>query len=88
MYADESRIKDLAHLKDILKDLSVPMAQKKKYRLTITRIHKQLYDKQLALMRERLKKAHIASDRLEIWKISNQIKDYMGEETLEKETMV
>ena len=80
MYTDSSRIKDLEQIKGWLADPKKSIARKQMLHRTYKKIQAQLHDKKLANMRERLVKASQANDSYELWKITNQIKDYSGEE--------
>lgn len=86
MYVDKARILDLMELKKDMNDYTLtPFARQRAYE-TYRKIISQLNDKKLASMRERLHKASDAKDRYEVWKIRNQIKDYLKEETLNERT--
>ena len=63
------------------------VTRKKTIRRNIDKILAQLKDPHLAKLRERLTRAYFAEDKLETWKLTNQIKDYLGEELLEEGTM-
>jgi hypothetical protein len=63
------------------------MWERKRAYKVFSKIQAQLKDKKLMHMRERLRRALYAEDKHETWKITNQIKDYLGEETLEEGTM-
>lgn len=80
MYIDSSRIRLINKLQNDLRDVKIPMWQKKKAQRLITKVQKELKDKHLAEMRERLVRAVRADDKYETWKITCQIKDYMHEE--------
>ena len=80
MYIDSSRIQDLAELKDEMDDPNAPLINRKLAAKTYKKIMAQIHDATLAAMRERLTKASDNKDRYEVWKIRNQIKDYLGEE--------
>lgn len=82
MYADSGRLADLKDMMDEMNDISRPMINRRFAYKAYKAIMRQLKDKQLAHMRERLIKASDKMDRYEVWKIRNQIKDYMGEERL------
>lgn len=82
MYVDQSRITDLNQLKAWVNDPSYsPLMRKNIYR-TFQKIQSQLHDHKLSVMRERLVKATIAENKIEMWKITNQIKSYAGEELI------
>lgn len=80
MYVDSSRIKDIEQIKGWLADPKFSTARKRMFNDTLKKIQSQLHDKTLASKRERLIKATKAEDTLEMWKITNQIKDYSKEE--------
>lgn len=83
MYIDSGRLALIHRLNAEINDDSKPMVERQKaYRLK-SKIQAQLKDKTLATMRERLMKAGRANDEWEMWKITNQIKDYLGEEGIE-----
>lgn len=82
MYIDSSRIKDLETIKGWLADPKFSRARKQMFLETYKKIQSQLHDKKLAGMRERLVKATKAEDKVEMWKITNQIKDYAKEELI------
>lgn len=86
MYIDSSRIQDLLELKEDMADESIPLGERRKAYRAYCEIQAQLKDKKLAAMRERLAKAQDVSDRYEVWKIRNQIKDYLGEELINERT--
>ena len=80
MYIDSSRIRDIEQLKGWMNDPKFSTARKRMFHHTYKKIQSQLHDKTLASKRERLIKATKAEDTFEMWKITNQIKDYMKEE--------
>lgn len=82
MYTDSSRIHDLRQLKGWMNDSKYSKARRKMFSETYKKIQTQLHDKKLANMRERLIKATKAEDKLEMWKITNQIKSYAKEELI------
>jgi len=82
MYVDSSRIKDLETIKGWLKDPKFSKARKQMYLRTYRKIQAQMRDKQLSLMRERLVRATQAEDKVAMWKITNQIKNYSKEELI------
>jgi hypothetical protein len=82
MFTDTSRLKDLYQLKAWMSDPKHSPARRKMFFETYKKIQSQLHDRKLATLRERLTKATIAEDKYEMWKITNQIKDYMGEELI------
>lgn len=86
MYIDSSRIQDLIQLKEWMEDDKFSIDRRRMFKRTYDKIKGQLHDKKLATMRERLMRATRAGDKLEMWKITNQIKDYMREEKLEEGT--
>lgn len=63
------------------------LTRKKQIQRNIDKILAQLQDRKLAGLRERLMLAHLYSDKREIWKITNQIKDYLKEPLIEEGTM-
>lgn len=65
-----------------MNDYKYSTARRKMFFRTYKKIQSQLHDKKLASMRERLVKATKAEDKLEMWKITNQIKDYAKEELI------
>lgn len=82
MYTDSSRIKDLQQLKVWMNDPKYSMARRKMFFRTYQKIQSQLHDQKLASMRERLVKATKAENKVEMWKITNQIKAYAKEELI------
>ncbi len=82
MYIDSSRIKDLTQLKAWMNDYKYSTARRKMFFETYKKIQSQLHDKKLASMRERLVKATRAEDKVEMWKVTNQIKAYAKEELI------
>lgn len=80
-------MRDLEQLNKKLNDPSIPNSDKRRYHVAHKKIMQQLFDPKLAKMRERLSKAYFAEDKHETWKITNQIKDYLKEPTLEEGTM-
>jgi hypothetical protein len=82
MYVDSSRIKDLIQLKAWMEDPKFSKARREMFHQTYKKIQSQLHDRKLAQMRERLVRATIAENKLEMWKITNQIKDYSKEELI------
>jgi hypothetical protein len=80
MFTDSSRIKDLEQIKGWLADPKFSKPRRQMFLDTYKKIQSQLHDKKLANMRERLVKATKAEDKVEMWKITNQIKDYSKEE--------
>jgi hypothetical protein len=87
MYIDSAREKDLYMLNRKLNDPTIPVADKRRYNVAHKKIMVQLKDRKLSQLRERLTRAYFAEDKLETWKITNQIKDYLGEQTFEEGTM-
>lgn len=80
MFIDTARIRTIARINAELSDPSVPMSTKRKaHKLKVT-LQKQMKDKRLAIMRERLTMAVNADDKYETWKLTCQIKDYLKEE--------
>lgn len=61
--------------------------KKKQIQRSIDKILVQLNDEKLAKLREKLMLAHKYSDKREIWKLTNQIKDYLKEPLIEEGTM-
>ena len=86
MFIDSSRLKDLDQLKAWMNDYSYSLARRKMFKRTHDKILAQVRDPRLAKLRERLTLATRAGDKLEMWKIMNQIKDYAKEEKLEEGT--
>lgn len=82
MYVDGSRIADLTQIKKWMNDTSYSLARRKMFRRTYTKIQSQLHDQKLAAMRNRLVKATKAENKVEMWKITNQIKSYSKEELI------
>lgn len=82
MYIDSSRIRDLAQLKAWMENPKYSLARRRMFHETYKKIQSQLHDPKLASMRERLVKATIAEDKIAMWKITNQIKAYAGEELI------
>ena len=80
MYIDSSRIRDLIQLKEWMNDPTMSIPRKQMFKRTYDKIISQLNDRKLAQMRERLTKATFAEDKVDMWKITNQIKDYSKEE--------
>jgi hypothetical protein len=80
MYVDSAREADLRELKAVRDDPAQPMSDRRRASKAFDKILSQLKDPKLAAMRERLMKATYAADLPETWKITNQIKDYLGEE--------
>ena len=81
MFVDSSRLKDLAQLKAWMEDWqNHSLARRRMYKRTYDKIMSQLHDEKLAALRERLTKATFAEDKAEMWKLTNQIKDYCKEE--------
>jgi hypothetical protein len=87
MYVDTSRIKDLEMLQKWMDSPNFTPERKQMFHRTVKKIVTQMKDPRLGAMRERLMKATKAEDKLEMWKITNQIKDYMHEEKLEEGTI-
>lgn len=81
---DIGRRKDLEQLDAVLSDMSKPYGVRQRAYRVKQAIIKQLQDKGLQELRNRLMKAAAANDEVEEWKISNQIKDYLREKKLEK----
>lgn len=81
---DIGRRKDLEQLDAVLSDMSKPYGVRQHAYRAKQAIIKQLQDKGLQELRNRLMKAAAANDEVEEWKISNQIKDYLHEKKLEK----
>lgn len=82
MFIDTSRTRDLAQLKAWMNDPKYSLARRQMFHRTYKKIQSQLHDPKLAAMRERLVKATIAEDKVEMWKITNQIKAYAKEELI------
>ncbi len=82
MYVDSSRAKDLSLLKEWMEDPKYTPARRKMFFRTYHKIQTQLHDKKLSAMRERLIKATIDENKVEMWKITNQIKSYAKEELI------
>lgn len=82
MYIDSGRLADITEMKNEMNDVTLPMINRRFAYKAYKSIMRQLHDKQLARMRERLVRASDAKDRAEVWKIRNQIKDYLNEERL------
>lgn len=80
MFIDTARIRTIARLNAELSDPSVPMSTKRKAHRLKAKLQKQMKDKKLATMRERLTMAVTANDKYETWKLTCQIKDYLKEE--------
>lgn len=80
MFIDSSRQHDLQRIDRMTKDLSVPLYLRRKAYASKKQILKQLHDKKLVRMRERLIAAGRVNDKWEMYKITNQIKDYLHEE--------
>jgi hypothetical protein len=80
MFVDSSRIKDLEYIQKILDDPKHPQYRKERYARTREKILSQLKDPELAQLRERLVRATIAEDKVEIQKIQLQIKAHTKEE--------
>lgn len=80
MYLDNSRKATLARLDKQLLDMGIDTPTKRRIWKARDRILKTARDKKLAEMRERLTKATFDNNKYEMWKITCQIKDYMGEE--------
>lgn len=86
MYIDKARELDLQELHKDMNDPKLPLYVRKRAYRAFEKVKSQLHDPILARMRERLHKASDAKDRLEVWKIRNQIKDYLREEPLNDRT--
>lgn len=80
MIVDSGRKFDLIRIDRQMNDLSIPLSLRRKAFKAKKQILKQIHDKKLAKMRERLILASKHDDKWEMWKITNQIKDYMKEE--------
>lgn len=84
MYVDKARILDLEELKEDFENPRLTAETRKQAFRAWKKIMNQVKDPQLAEMRERLHLAGDAKDRYEVWKIRNQIKDYLGEERFDE----
>lgn len=80
---DSGREVDLIRINNVLKDPTRSKLLKQIAMRTRSKIINQLKDRQLTRMRDRLMQASYANDEWEMWKITNQIKDYLGEERIE-----
>jgi hypothetical protein len=80
MYIDTAREHDLKYLKAIRDDVTETTKHRRAAHMAYNKIMAQLRDPILAGLRERLMKAGLAQDKLEMWKIRNQIKDHLKEE--------
>lgn len=80
---DSGRQVDLLKIDRILNDPSKELRYKRAASRAKAKILAQLKDERLTRLRERLMKASRADDEWEMWKITNQIKDYLGEEGIE-----
>ena len=85
MYLDGSRIADLEELKAIRDNPKETHEHRKRASKAFDKIVRQSQDRNLTELRERLRKATYASDKHAIWQITNQIKQYMHEEGIDKE---
>lgn len=86
MYIDKSRQADIYYLTKALKDPTVSKANKAKAYKSLCRIRRELKNPVLSNLRRRLMNAGDAGDKNGQWKIAMQIKDYLKEERLEKDT--
>lgn len=84
---DNTREKDLYDLDTLRKDVTKPMLQRKLAHKSFEKIQSQLRDPYITRQRSRLIKARQAQDRVEVWKITNQLKDYLHEPTIPFEDM-
>lgn len=79
---DQGRYNDLAKLQAILNDSSKSVSDKRKANSVKQDILRQLKDKKLMALRERLVRAAQNFAEEAEWKIANQIKDYMKKERM------
>lgn len=82
------RERDLYDLHRQMHDTKLPMWRRKAANRTFVQIQDQLRDRRLMGLRESLLKANAANDKLYIWKITNQMKDYLKEPLIPMEDMV
>jgi hypothetical protein len=80
----DSRRADLDHIQSVLDDPKKGKWAKGEAHLAKTSIMRQLGDRTLQQLRERLSKAVRAYDDIGQWKIGNQIREHMGEPLLIK----
>lgn len=80
MWIDSSRIRTMQRLQRELDDPRVTMDVKRKAHRLKSKIQKELKDPKLAALRERLTLAVKYNDKLNTWKLTCQIKDYMKED--------
>ncbi len=83
MYIDSGRVSDLQHLQKIIDDSSQPLKYRKSAHRVKRRILQQMRDKQATRLRERLMRAAKGGSEYTMWKITNQIKETLGEERIE-----
>jgi hypothetical protein len=81
---DEGRYYDLRNLQAVIDSRLKPHDVRRAAYKSKVLILRQVNDKGLTRLRERLIKAAKAGDEKEEWKISNQIKDYLHEKKLDK----
>lgn len=80
---DESRAKDLAHLQAVIDNPLKPYLARYRANKAKQAIIRQMKDRKLCRMRERLIKAAKALDEEAEWKISQEIKYYLRENHME-----
>ena len=80
---DLGREVDLIRIANVLKDPNSDERLKRVAVRTRTKIIRQLHDRKLNHMRDRLMRASYANDEWAMWQMTNQIKDYLGEERIE-----
>lgn len=87
MYIDASRLDDLNQLKGWMEDDTYTLDRRRMFKRTYDKVMLQAQDRKLGRLRERLRLATQDGNKLEMWKIMNQIKDYCKEEKLEEGTI-
>lgn len=82
-YLDSGRQVDLLRIDQRINDKNSPPMMVRGYQRTKAKVLKQLKDKKLAQLRERMMSASRHNDQWEMWKISCLIQDHTGQERAE-----
>lgn len=80
MYIDSSRRRTLMQITKALRDPLYPPEQKRKADRIRAGFQQDAKDAKFARLREQLDRAAASNDKLAMWKLTCQIKDYKGEE--------
>lgn len=81
---DSSRDADFKHLRSVIANPKKPRGVKRAAHIAAKKIVSQMRDRKLTQMRHRLVKAARAHDEHVEWKLTNQIRDYLKQERLDK----